>query len=68
MKARYSILCDFILFEKVGGNEMKEFLNVSDIGDVTGSVWISLSERLKNEIKTKEDENEEEQNKLNFSE
>ena len=47
---------------------MKEFLNVSDIGDVTGSVWISLSERLKNEIKTKEDENEEEQNKLNFSE
>ena len=43
---------------------MKEFLSVSDIGDVTGSVWISLSERLKNEIKTEEDENEEEQNKL----
>lgn len=64
---KYSILYDFILFEKVGGNEMKEFLSIYDIGDVTRSVWISLSERLKNEIKTEEDENEEELNRYSKS-
>lgn len=49
---------EFVKFENVSSNKMKEFIEIYNIEDLTAGVWQELSERLKSEIKKERNNNE----------
>lgn len=51
---RYSILYEYVYFKNASQTAMNEFIDVFNINDLTNETWISLSNRLRSEIKIKE--------------
>ena len=51
-----SELYQYVIFQNVGQESLKEFVEIFDINDINNSIWHSISERLIKEIKTKENE------------
>lgn len=57
--SEYSIFYEYVYFSNVESNTIEEFINVFDVNDLNQSIWISISNRLKEEInkKTNKDNN-----------
>ena len=53
-QTKYSILYEEVCFSNVSMNEMKEFIKIYDVNDLTSELWQNLSDRLICEVKNNE--------------
>lgn len=55
----YSILYETVLFSNVSSENMKEFITIFDLNDISNSIWKLLSKRLCYEIDKSDDKDDE---------
>lgn len=47
---KYLVLYETVIFSNATSESMKEFIETIDMNDITNSMWIELSNRLKENI------------------